>query len=145
MDIPNKIVRTIADCSFCISYHPTRIEIDPKKLPFRLPDKRATVPANPYNDPKVFGLEVTKKFGNLPGFVLVPGRKFDRYGGRHGKGYGWYDRFLSIIPTEWVRIGICSKNEFSDTKLALQKWDAVVDWVIVYDAGVYKFYETNAR
>ena len=55
MDISSKIVQTIENCSFCISYHPMSTEVDPKKLPFRLPDKQVTVPPGLDNDPRVLG------------------------------------------------------------------------------------------
>lgn len=38
--------------------------------------------------------------------VLVPGVAFDRYGGRLGRGKGFYDRFLRAYPNAYP-IGIC--------------------------------------
>lgn len=140
-----KINRIISDSDLCILYNPGRLEIDPKILPFTLPDKQVSVPTGPDTDPKFFGKNLKDEFTDLKAFMLIPGRRFDKFGGRHGKGHGWYDRFLSTVPSQWIRIGICYQNQFSETKLNLQTWDEVVDWIIVKHDNGYLFYETNTR
>ena len=145
MDTSEKIGLIIANCNFCVLYHPVRIEIDPDVLPFKLPDKRVVIPIGPATDPKLFGNRIKEGFGNLNGVILVPGRRFDKFGGRHGKGWGWYDRFLSTAPAKIVRIGICSKDQFCESRLLLQEWDQLMDWIIVYDNEDFTFYETSAR
>ena len=145
MDAYKKIEAVISNSDFCVVYEPIGAEIIPHAMPFALPTTIATVSLDKNADPKAFGAEVAKKFYGSRGFIIVPGKKFDRFGGRHGRGWGWYDRFLSSVPADWVRIGICSKKLFSETRLVLNAWDESVDWVIVADDGKFSFYETHAR
>ena len=82
-----------------------------------------------------------------PAFIFVPGRAFDGTGTRHGKGAGWYDRFLGVVPQEWLRIGICYTEQFSSESLIRESWDEPMDFICV--AGKYSgettCYETFAR
>lgn len=39
-------------------------------------------------------------------FVLVPGVVFDTSGRRLGRGAGWYDRGLDVMPTATVKVGV---------------------------------------
>jgi 5-formyltetrahydrofolate cyclo-ligase len=142
--IQEKLSVLVAGSDVCVLYQPVRSEVDPKSLPFELPSKQVAVPVGPSTDPQVFGREISEKFGDMRGVILVPGRMFDKFGGRRGKGYGWYDRFLSAIPARWVRIGVCSRSEFSSAKLVLQEWDEVMDWVVVSDNGTFIFYEAHS-
>ena len=140
-----KIADMISRSDFCVSYCSYETEVDPQCIPFVLPDNKAVVSRGLSRDPVDFGKEMTKRFLGLSGFVLVPGKKFDRFGGRCGRGWGWYDRFLSTVPVHWMRIGICKKGSFFETSLVLQKWDEPVDWVIVADEESFLIYETHAR
>jgi hypothetical protein len=143
--VQEKLSALVAVCDLCVIYQPVRAEVDPKSLPLELPSKQVVVPVGPSTDPQIFGREINEQFGNMRGVILIPGRKFDKFGGCHGKGWGWYDRFLSVIPSRWVRIGICSQSEYSDSRLMLQKWDEVMDWVVVSDNGTFISHETHAR
>ncbi|MCR4285426.1 MAG: hypothetical protein NUW00_00870 [Candidatus Kaiserbacteria bacterium] len=67
--------------------------------------------------------------------VLVPGTAFDASGTRHGRGGGWYDRFLSHVPKDWLRIGVATPISFkSGSVLKRQSWDEPVDYVLVYNS-----------
>ena len=79
--------------------------------------------------------------------ILVPGRRFDTTGTRHGKGAGWYDRFLEQVPPSWTRIGFCFDDQFSKEPLARQPWDEPMDYVVVVPRsdGAPVLHETEAR
>lgn len=62
--------------------------------------------------------------------VLIPGKEFDIYGNRKGRGGGWYDRFLSVVPKSWLRIGIVHESKVSNDRLKIKPWDQSVDWIV---------------
>lgn len=76
--------------------------------------------------------------------LFVPGRRFDGSGVRHGRGGGWYDRFLSKVPHEWVRVGVLHTSHMSDTPLVRQAWDEPVDFLIIKNGG-WSVVTTGAR
>lgn len=45
--------------------------------------------------------------------AIVPGMAFDRYGNRLGRGKGYYDRFLSLVPNIYT-IGVCFPFQIVD-------------------------------
>ena len=65
--------------------------------------------------------------------VYVPGQAFDASGNRRGRGAGWYDRFLSVVPREWIRVGVTDSEHVSHEVLTTNSWDQPMDWVIVWD------------
>lgn len=60
--------------------------------------------------------------------VIVPGMGFDREGNRLGRGKGYYDRFLSLIPDAY-KIGICFDFQLRD-KIPVETTDIPMDEVI---------------
>lgn len=65
--------------------------------------------------------------------VFVPGRHFDSFGTRHGRGGGWYDRFLSHIPKAWIRVGVAFPRQVSEVPLVRESWDEPVDYLLTQD------------
>ncbi len=78
-------------------------------------------------------------------FVFLPGREFDALGTRHGRGGGWYDRFLKEVPPEWVRVGVLDASLFSETPLVRESWDEPVDYLLIKGKGFWKVLSTSAR
>ena len=70
--------------------------------------------------------------------LFIPGRKFDTFGTRKGRGGGWYDRFLSKVPREWFRIGVLSETQLSDEKLERKSWDEPMDVLLVWESGTWR-------
>jgi hypothetical protein len=75
------------------------------------------------------------------------GEEFDIFGTRHGFGYGWFDRFLSQVPKQWLRVGITDSEKFYSKKLLRQPWDEQIDWILSYNQTTFSWevYETLAR
>ena len=75
--------------------------------------------------------------------VLIPVREFDTHGTRHGRGGGWYDRFLAAAPKEWLRIGFCFEHQFSAAPLVREAWDEQMDAVVVIENGSVRLFKTK--
>lgn len=112
-----------------INYSPLPDEGDPISL--IKSEQTILVPQNTKTDPVGFAQECVARCANKKVVVLVPGQKFDVYNTRHGRGGGWYDRFLANVPREWYRIGVCTKSQFSKQKLERKEWDQEMDEVVV--------------
>ncbi len=131
-----------------ISFRPTKKEVRPfvvfpelKALLSYLIEPDATL------DPSHEATACRKFISGNPGILFIPGAHFDTTGTRHGKGFGWYDRFLSMVPKEWVRIGFCFDDQFHTEPLIRESWDEPVDFVCVVtkETSTTLFYETHAR
>ena len=122
-------------------------EPDPKEIPFShlMTDRRIILPTSKTSDPMFEGKKITKSLQSSDVYLLVPGSKFDLHGTRHGKGYGWFDRFLSVVPPEWIRIGVCHTEQISKIVLKRAAWDQPVDWIIAKCVETWGVYETEAR
>lgn len=60
--------------------------------------------------------------------ILLPGSVFDKRGGRFGYGGGFYDRFVSNIPSA-TRIGLAFDLQVVD-QIPLQPHDELLDFVV---------------
>jgi 5-formyltetrahydrofolate cyclo-ligase len=125
-----------------IGYLPLPDEPDPTILPLF---PTAVLPVDAQSNPVEIGRQLSERFVDASVCIYIPGRRFDIYGTRHGRGGGWYDRFLVSVPTEWLRIGVCFGHSFSEVRLAREAWDQPVDWVVVTTREGTEYYETNAR
>jgi 5-formyltetrahydrofolate cyclo-ligase len=140
-----KLGRMIAKSELCILYKSMNAEVYIATLPFELPKASVTVPVDYTIDPKKIAQKIVKKFNGKKVVIFIPGKKFDIHGGRHGKGKGWYDRFLSVVPRQWTRIGVCLTDQFSNSKLTLQEWDELMDWVIVKNGENFSCHEIPSK
>ncbi len=141
-----ELQRMASECVGSVLYIPTKSEVDYKDPSFPLEINKVnivTIPKDKNSDPFKWVNICMAKFKNDPVCVLVPGTRFDAYGTRHGKGGGWYDRFLSKIPSSWLRVGIIDVAKFSSSKLTIQEWDEPVNWIIVRDAFSWSVYKVS--
>lgn len=104
-------------------------------LPAQMNDLRLWLPTAQNHDPLLYAQNLCATHADKKGYVLVPGQRFDLFGTRYGRGAGWFDRFLSVIPQTWLKIGMANKEQLSQTRLTRQTWDQPMDWLIVCDDG----------
>lgn len=84
-----------------------------------------------YSDPFTEACSLRKKYSTRSVCVIVPGQLFDIYGNRHGRGGGWYDRFLHAAPSHWLRIGVTDFQRFSFHRIPRAAHDQPVDRVLL--------------
>ena len=63
------------------------------------------------------------------GIIFVPGVAFTHEGRRLGRGGGYYDRLLSILPESVLRVGVCFPCQLVDEMFS-EPHDQAVDLVI---------------
>lgn len=132
-----------------ISYKHLQDEINPNDIPYckKFFDAHPlySTPKNIHADPFAFADQVMQEIGLLSCCILVPGSRFDSLGTRYGRGRGWYDRFLSATPSNWVRIGVADISRVSRQALDRKPWDEPMDWLIIRDGSDWRAIETLAR
>lgn len=119
-----------------IGYTPLSDEIQYEKEVAMFPcvqHPHIRVPQSAAEDPFVFAEKCIQEYVTLRPYILIPGRMFDQYGNRLGRGGGWYDRFLSKIPAEWLLVGITDSDHFSKEPLQPKAHDVPMDWIVVRD------------
>ena len=95
--------------------------------------------------PHDFASSLLKAHADEKVCVLIPGREFDTFGTRHGRGGGWYDRFLKELPSSWPRIGVLNASQLSEEKLKREPWDEPVDYLLIIEKDSWNILTTNSR
>ncbi len=136
--------------SFGITYSALQAEVSPEELIFIGPKVDLyTIAPRAELDPSEEAASALRLANERSGFILIPGRQFDTLGTRHGRGGGWYDRFLSYVPASWLRIGFCFADQFVKTLLVREPWDQPVDYTCVVEknsSGIMAtLHKTDAR
>jgi len=115
---------------FLVTYRPLADELSVEdSLPSGI--ETSVLAANASPDPAQTAHELCRKAAGRRTAVILPGTSFDASGTRHGRGAGWYDRFLATAPREWVRIGVCTPRQFSVVPLVRKPWDQPMDYVFI--------------
>jgi hypothetical protein len=114
-----------------ITYVPFPDEVVPEDYFHTQATHVHVIPPDARNDPFAEAENVLLRFNAMRTVVLVPARALDTTGTRHGRGSGWYDRFLRAIPKTWTRIGFCYDDQFSKVPLRRENWDEPVDGMYV--------------
>ena len=112
------------DCDAAVLYAPLADEPDYRdaSFPLIIPKNTLTLPSGDGGDPFDWAETCAARFKSARVAILIPGKKFDVTGTRHGRGSGWYDRFLSRVPEQWVRIGVAKKSQVSRSRLPRESW-----------------------
>jgi len=140
----------IKSCTAFITYTPLKDEIDPFTAPlsFHSVSKYITISQDPMTNPDAVAQHIMNRFDHDKVCILIPGQLFDIFGSRKGRGGGWYDRFLSKINSEWIRIGITERAHFRVKKIDCNPWDERMDAVYVYNVHNNtweEYFVTNSR
>ncbi len=145
--IPNSLQTFLRQTNLEIWYTPLANEPDPRRIPLpaSLHNNRIVVTNARDTDPVQNASEIIRGQEGATAYILIPGRQFDRWGTRHGRGGGWYDRFLDKLPAAWMRIGVCFLDQISATHLQRESWDQPVDWLFIEREDGWTFVSTGAR
>lgn len=109
------------------------------EVPFRdylsLPESTYEIAPRASLDPEEEAQRALTAVGDTSAAILIPGTRFDGALTRHGRGGGWYDRFLARVPRTWLRVGLCYADQFSSEPLKREAWDQEMDVVCVVDGA----------
>jgi 5,10-methenyltetrahydrofolate synthetase len=131
-----------------VAYHPLPDEPDFRHSPFfgDLDKTYVFLTQNKDNDPFALAENTRTSLLDKRVAILIPGTKFDARGTRHGRGNGWYDRFLSRVPQTWVRIGVAHQERVLSEPLVRAPWDEPVDWLLIdHGNNLWTNHQTHAR
>ena len=68
--------------------------------------------------------------------IVIPGLAFTSYGERLGRGGGYYDRYLALLPAATFKIGVCFGVQIVET-LPMEPHDQRVDAVATEEGIVH--------
>ena len=144
----NKLSPILQPMDTCITYIPLCDEIDPWSIPFLSKHHFQTIytlPQHAKEPPALIAGKLKNLYRDRSVCIFIPGTRFDRLGTRYGRGNGWFDRFLAVVPSEWVRIGITDSLHFLEIPLKRESWDQPVDWILCKNKNGCEVIETKAR
>lgn len=119
----------LSEVSLLLAFHPMKSEVDitpiidqakRNNIKVVFPDK------DPYKFDDVIISEIYEK-----AIMLVPGLAFTKQGFRLGRGMGFYDRTLSVLPSCVKTIGICKKSQIVETMI-VEEHDMKVSEVLSF-------------
>lgn len=117
------------DIELLLAFHPLKSEVDIAEIIKDAKEKGIKVVYSK-DDPFCFDGVVLSDI-KCRAIMLVPGLFFTKDGKRLGRGKGFYDRSLSVIPPCVRTIGICKKSQILDD-LPTEPHDMKVQNVICY-------------
>ena len=124
----------LLSCKYGVWFQPLIDEADPTSFfeQHGIPiNKTLTVSSDRNTSPFDEADRINHICGLIPTFILIPGQRFDMHGTRHGRGGGWYDRFLSRLQRTYHRIGVGQSTHLSSGDLLRQPWDEPMDWLLI--------------
>ena len=132
-----ELQNAVSDCEISILYKPIKDELDYSSplFPLEIKPSKVVLPCDKNADPFLWVKKCKSVCKNTNSYILIPGNKFDMHGTRHGKGGGWYDRFLSKTPKTWLKIGIADQSQISPMPIKRESWDMPVDWLLIRDTN----------
>lgn len=141
------VQKLLAKTQHVVGFTPFGDELDIRKYLLEIGSSVQTVnvPQQGTVDPFFIARELTESLGTSDVVVFIPGTAFDYRGTRHGRGGGWYDRFLSSVYPSWNRIGVLHVSQLQKEELTRKSWDQPVDYLLVFDGNSWTTYATNAR
>ena len=108
-------------------------------VPLCIPETTGLVASRIYHldelEPTYFGLLEPKKEFIRPvepqaiEMILIPGLAFDRKGNRLGLGKGYYDRFLTRLSANVLKIGLAYRFQIIE-EVPIGSWDVPLDIII---------------
>ena len=138
--------KEVASPPFFITYTPLEGEVNYADF-ITVPEDHYAIPPRADIDPWEHAEKAKRASKGAFVCVLMPCAKVDASGTRTGRGGGWYDQFLSVVPQEWMRVCFCYTDQFTSETLERKAWDQPVDRIGVVDRATNKvtWHETHAR
>ena len=146
MEVSSVIPRILPTEASVIGYTPIGNEPDYRALlPRLLGSQDLLLPPTADYEPFYCADLCERHFERTPVSLFIPGTRFDLRGTRHGRGGGWYDRFLASVPKDWIRVGVMKLSQIAAVPLTRNEWDQPVDWLLAFDGTSWQAFETHAR